>query len=104
MAGDSEEFQWRRVSQDVSWLDSKYPYVVHAAVDAINNCEVRSKLRGAVMITNLCPGHESAKQIVEAGIKRVWYLYDKYPGEDFIVAGERILKANGVECKRVACT
>ena len=101
MAGDSEEFQWKQESQDVSWLDSKYPYVVHAAVDAINKCEGRSKLCGAIMITNLFPGHESAKQIVEAGIKGVWYQYNKYPGKDIIVAGERILKANGVEYKRV---
>ena len=104
MTGDSEDFQWGRQSQDVSWLDSKYPYVVHAAVDAINKCPVRSDLEGAIMVTNIFPGHESAKQIVEAGIKCVWYQYNKYPGKDFIVAGERLLRANGVQFKEVTDT
>ena len=86
MAGHSEEFQWRREPQDVT--QSTHNHVVHAAVDAINNCPVRSDLHGAIMVTNIFPGHEPAKQIVEAKIKCVWYQYNKYPGKHFIVAGE----------------
>ena len=73
-------------------------------MDAINNCERRSDLRGSILITNIFPGHESAKQIVEAGIKYVWYKEKKYPEKDIIIAGERILKAMEVDYLRVPDT
>ena len=63
-----------------------------------------SDLEGAIMITNLFPGHESAKQIVGAGIKCVWHQYNKYLGKYLIFAGERLLRANGVEFKEVTDT
>ena len=39
-------------------------------------------------------------QIVEAKIKEVWYFEDKHKGMDHIIAGEKILRENGIPCKR----
>ena len=56
---------------------------------------------GAILVTTLRPGHISAMQIVEAKIKDVWYYEDKHKNMDHIIAGERILRENGISCKQI---
>ena len=40
--------------------------VIHAAVDAINNCKVRSDLHGAIIVADQLPKNNFAKHIFEA--------------------------------------
>ena len=67
-----DEFPWDRDSED-----TKYPYVVHAELNAILNAHGRS-LRGAKIYVALFPCNECAKAIIQSGIKEVIYLSDKY--------------------------
>lgn len=78
-----------------------FTLVIEAAVDAINKCEVRSNLVGAILVTTLRPGNISAMQIVEAKIKEVWYYEDKHKNQPHIIAGERILFENGIPCRQI---
>ena len=39
--------------------------VIHATVDAINNCQVQSNLHGAIIVTDQLPGHDNAKHSFE---------------------------------------
>ena len=71
-------FPWSREGDDVN---TKYMYVCHAESNAINNyLGSRKDLRGARIYVDLFPCNECAKDIVQAGIKEVIYLSDKYNG------------------------
>ena len=57
-------------------LDTKYPYVCHSELNAILNCP--TSVKGARVYVTLFPCNECAKAIIQAGIKEVVYLSDKY--------------------------
>ena len=72
--GCSDDFlPWARVAD--SELHKKYPYVVHAEVNAILNKGSRD-VKGASLYVALFPCNECAKVIIQAGIKEVVYLSD----------------------------
>lgn len=73
-----EDFPW---SRDGEFLETKYPYVVHAEQNAILNARGKS-LEGCRLYVNLFPCHECARNIIQAGIKEVYYLSDKYSDTD----------------------
>ena len=76
--------------------ETKYPYVVHAELNAILNAGGRS-LNGAKLYVALFPCNECAKAIIQAGIKEVVYLSDKYNGTPSFLASRRMLAAAGVK-------
>lgn len=57
---------------------TKYPYVVHAEKNAIYNAGNITSLEGTVLYVTMFPCHECAKDIIQAGIKRIIYLTDPY--------------------------
>lgn len=67
-------FPW--TSDAISILDKKDMYVVHAEMNAILNSRDRD-LEGSVLYTTLFPCNECAKAIIQAGIKKVFYLNRK---------------------------
>ena len=86
-----DEFPWAREGEN-----TKYPYVVHAELNAILNASGKD-LRGARLYVALFPCNECAKAIVQVGIKEVVYLDDKH-GDDLIYeASKNILKMAGVK-------
>lgn len=91
---DDDKFNWSR-SND--YLDSKYPYVCHAEMNAIANCNQLLDLGDSTMYTTLYPCNECAKMIIQKGIRKVVYQDHKYEGVDSFVAAEKMLKACGVE-------
>ena len=104
-----EEFPWGRDTQDGENLNNtKYPYVVHAEMNAILNYmgEGRDFENSTVYVT-LFPCPECAKFMVQRGIKKVVYLSDKYNlkdeeyeekyNKDGNVAAKRIFTNCGVE-------
>ncbi|MFR1709583.1 MAG: deoxycytidylate deaminase [Clostridium sp.] len=86
-----EDFPW---SRDGEFLETKYPYVVHAEQNAILNARGKS-LEGCRLYVNLFPCHECARNIIQAGLKEVYYLIDKYADTDSIKASKYMFeKAN----------
>ena len=61
-------------------LETKYAYVCHSELNAILNSKV--DLKGCTLYVTLFPCNECAKAVVQAGIKKVIYLSDKYTGTD----------------------
>ena len=87
-----DEFPWEREG-DV--LCTKYPYVVHAELNAILNNRGVS-LDGSKIYTALFPCNECAKAIIQSGIKEVIYLSDKYADTDNVKASKRMFDKAGV--------
>ena len=85
-----DEFPWDRTGED-----TKYPYVVHAELNAILNANGRD-LRGSRIYVSLFPCNECAKAIIQSGVKEVVYLSDKYDGTPMNLASKRMLDAAGV--------
>ncbi len=69
-------YPWRRKS-DV-YLNTKYPYVIHAEASAILNVKEKKYLNDASLFVTLFPCNDCAKLIIESGIKTVYFLSDKY--------------------------
>ena len=86
-----DEFPWERDGQE-----TKYPYVVHAELNAILNANGRD-LRGSRVYVALFPCNECAKAIIQSGVKEVVYLSDKYAGTPENAASKRMLNAAGVK-------
>lgn len=61
-------------------------------------------LDGCRIYTALFPCNECAKAIIQAGIKEVVYLSDKYNGQDSAVASRKMLETAGVHCRKVNTT
>ena len=88
---NDDEFPWNRDGEE-----TKYPYVVHAELNAILNATGRD-LRGSRVYVALFPCNECAKAIIQSGVKEVVYLSDKYAGTPGNVASKRMLDAAGVK-------
>ncbi len=85
-------FPWGREGQQDM---TKYPYVVHAELNAILNANGRD-LRGSRIYVALFPCNECAKAIIQSGIKEVLYLSDKYKDTMLNLVSKRMLEAAGV--------
>ncbi|MCF7926030.1 MAG: dCMP deaminase family protein [Candidatus Izimaplasma sp.] len=93
---EDNKFPWQK---DKNWLNSKYPYVVHAEPNAILNSTV--SLDGATLYVTLFPCNECAKLIIQSGIKTVIYLQDKYHDRDMFVASRKMFDSAGVQYKQL---
>ena len=89
---DDDEFAWEREGQ---FLDTKYPYVVHAELNAILNAP--RPVIGCTIYVSLFPCNECAKAIIQSGIKCIVYEDDKYADTDATKASKRMLLSAGVE-------
>ncbi|KAL3827418.1 hypothetical protein ACHAXA_003152 [Cyclostephanos tholiformis] len=88
---------WARSAQDE--LHKKYPYVVHAEVNAIlNKCS--ASVRGATLYVALFPCNECAKVIIQSGIREVVYLNDHYHDTDACRASRIMFEMAGVNLRR----
>ncbi len=88
-----DELPWGRVGE---YLDTKYPYVCHAELNAILNSDF-GRMNNCRMYVNLFPCNECAKLIIQAGIKKVVYISDKYPDDEKFISSRRMFKLAGVE-------
>jgi dCMP deaminase len=99
---DDDEFPWNREGKN---LDTKYPYVCHAEMNAILNYRgSRKDLEGAKIYVDLFPCNECAKMIIQSGIKEVIYLSDKYANSDNNIASRKLLDTCKVSYKKMQVT
>ena len=95
-----DEFPWGR---DGEQTETKYPYVVHAELNAILNTRGKS-LAGSRLYVALFPCNECAKAIIQSGVREVVYLSDKYNGTPSDNASKRMLNAAGVKLTKLKPT
>ena len=89
-----DDYPWdRKGDTDV---DTKYPYVVHAELNAILNANGRD-LRGSKIYVALFPCNECAKAIIQSGVREVYYLSDKYADTMMNLASKRMMMSAGVK-------
>ncbi|MCF2626091.1 dCMP deaminase family protein [Fusobacterium perfoetens] len=91
-----DEFPWEREGE---FLNTKYPFVCHAELNAILN-STRS-LKGCSIYIALFPCHECSKAIIQSGIKEIVFLSDKYNGTESDQASKRMLDAAGVTYRKL---
>ena len=92
-------FPWNREGAN---LDTKYPYVCHAELNAILNYRgSRKDLEDARIYVDLFPCNECAKAIIQSGIKEVIYLSDKYASSENNIASRRLFDECGVTYKKI---
>lgn len=87
-----DTFPWARVGVP---LETKYPYVCHAELNAILN-SISRDLRGCTLYVVMYPCNECAKAIIQSGIREVIYRENKYPDSDNVQASSRMLKEAGI--------
>jgi dCMP deaminase len=88
---------WQR---EGNFTDTKYPYVCHAELNAVLN-SVPGDLSGCTIYVALFPCNECAKVIIQAGIREVVYLSDKYSETDSVRASKRMFDQVGIVCRQL---
>ena len=92
-------FPWDR---EGSPLETKYLYVCHAEMNAVLNYRGnRKELENAKIYVDLFPCNECAKIIIQAGIKEVVYLCDKYANTDSVIASKKLFDTCGVKYRQI---
>lgn len=88
-----DDFPWEK---DGDILNTKYPFVVHAELNAILNARGKD-LSNCRIYVALFPCNECAKAIIQTGITEVVYLSDKYAETDAVKASKRMFNSAGVK-------
>ena len=97
---DDDDFPWAREGDS---LNTKYPYVCHAEMNAVLNYRGSKKdLEGSKVYVDLFPCNECAKIIIQSGIKKVIYLSDKYSDSDNTKAARRLFNQCGVQYIKIS--
>jgi dCMP deaminase len=95
-----DEFSW---SKEGEFLDTKYPFVCHAELNAILN-NIGMDLKGCTIYTALFPCNECTKAIIQSGISTVVYLSDKYEQSDSARASKLMLEKAGITYRKVVAS
>jgi len=93
---DDHVFPW---DKEGSFLETKYPYVVHAEANAILNAT--QSLKGATIYVSLFPCNECAKLIIQSGIKEIIFEDNKYENTEAYLAATRMLNAANVTYRQI---
>ncbi|KAG5194337.1 hypothetical protein JEQ12_013134 [Ovis aries] len=88
---------WRRTAENI--LDTKYPYVCHAELNAIMN-KNSADVKGCTMYVALFPCNECAKLIIQAGIKEVIFMSDKYHDSNETTAARLMFEMAGISFRK----
>jgi len=91
-----DELPWAREGAP---LETKYPFVCHAELNAILNRN-STDLIGCTIYTTLFPCNECAKAIIQSGISEVVFLSDKYRDSDANEAARTMFRLAGVATRK----
>ena len=94
---DDDNMPWER---EGNFTETKYAYVCHSELNAILNYS--GNLQGTKMYVTLFPCNECAKVIVQAGVKEIIYLSDKYKDTDGVIASKRMFDKCGVIYRQIS--
>lgn len=90
---NDDDYPWSK--KDGNFSETKYPYVVHAELNAILNSQQR--LAECTMYVTLFPCNECSKAIIQSGITRLVYFSDKHAHKESTIASKKMLQDAGVE-------
>lgn len=96
-----DELPWSKKSKTGNPLETKYPYVCHAEVNAILNTNHASAV-GQKLYVTMFPCNECAKIIIQSGVSEVIYFMEKRSEDTKIayVASEKLLSMAGIKVRR----
>ena len=87
-----QDFPWTKTSDNES--ETKYPYVVHAELNAILNA--KTSVDGCYIYVTLSPCSECMKAIIQSGIKKIIYK-DEYKKEsEMNKATKKMIQYTGI--------
>ena len=94
---NDDEMPWERSAE--SALDTKYPFVCHAELNAILNRN-SADLKNCTLYVTLFPCNECAKAIIQSGIKRIVYYDNKYNGTESVKASQFLFEKCGLKVEQ----
>ena len=96
---NDDDFPWEREGE---FLETKYPYVCHAELNAILNSI--KNLKGCTLYVALFPCNECAKAIIQSGIREIVFLSEKYSGTPTDIASKKLLDSAWVKYRKLKPT
>ncbi|XP_009383318.1 uncharacterized protein LOC103971094 [Musa acuminata AAA Group] len=96
-----DKLPWAKKSINGDPLETKYPYVVHAEVNAILNTN-HASAAGQKLYVTMFPCNECAKIIIQSGVSEVIYYVDKRIGNSdaAYIASHKLLSMAGVKVRK----
>jgi dCMP deaminase len=91
-----DAFSW---AKEGNFVETKYPYVVHAEANAILNAT--TSLKGATLYVTLFPCNECMKLIVQSGIKEIVYVSNKDEGKEFNQASKKMMEMAHISARQM---
>ncbi len=88
------------INREGDFLNTKYPFIVHAELNCILNTTVLS-LKDTTLYCTLFPCNECTKAIIQKGIKEIVYLEDKYHNLDAYIASRRLLDLANIKYRQI---
>ena len=88
-------FPWGNDAKTIGEENTKYPYIIHAEVDAISKCSNKNEIKDGTLYVTLFPCINCAKQIILHEIKKV--VYTEYRDTLDARCSKRLLEKCGVE-------
>lgn len=86
-------------AREGAFLDTKYPYVCHAELNAVLN-STATNLKGCRIYVGLFPCNECTKVIIQSGIEEIVYLSDKYADSDSVKASKFMLDTSNTKYRQ----
>ncbi|CAL4929496.1 unnamed protein product [Urochloa decumbens] len=96
-----DKLPWAKKSANGDPLETKYPYVVHAEVNAILNTN-HASAAGQKLYVTMFPCNECAKIIIQSGVSEVIYFVEKRIDNSahVYVASHKLLSMAGVKVRK----
>lgn len=92
---DDDNFPWRNDIGTIGEENTKYPYIIHAEMDAISKCSIKNEMKSGTLYVTLFPCINCAKQIVLHKIKKV--VYAEYRDSLEATWSKRLMEKCGIE-------
>ncbi|XP_062030059.1 uncharacterized protein LOC133745916 [Rosa rugosa] len=96
-----DKLPWAKISRTGDPLETKYPYVCHAEVNAILNTN-HASAAGQRLYVTMFPCNECAKIIIQSGVAEVVYFVEKRLNNPDItyIASHKLLSMAGVKVRK----
>ncbi|CAH9054684.1 unnamed protein product [Cuscuta epithymum] len=98
-----DKLPWAKKSKTGNPLETKYPYVCHAEVNAILNTN-HASAAGQRLYVTMFPCNECAKIIIQSGVSEVVYFVEKRleSCDTTYIASHKLLSMAGINVRRHA--
>ncbi|XP_010503494.1 PREDICTED: deoxycytidylate deaminase-like [Camelina sativa] len=96
-----DRLPWAKKSKTGNPLETKYPYVCHAEVNAILNTN-HASAAGQKLYVTMFPCNECAKVIIQSGVSEVIYFVEKTPNDSDViyVASHKLLSLANIKVRK----